>query len=231
VGAYRVGKGKEVLDRYGKKGFYIQSLFKIDNGFIPILAQSIELGRSFIVKEYQKKPLPLFLLWKGILYFLIKNPEYRYLIGPVSISSHFSNYSKGVIINFMKANYYDNEFARFITPRNNFRVAVSMNDTEVLFEKNNDINKLDKFIQEIEPEDFRMPILLKKYIKLNGKIIGFNVDPKFNHALDGLLILDLFQVPMETITSLSKEINDKSLLERFNLSDYAFEKEERAEKQ
>ena len=70
-----------------------------------------------------------------------------------------------------------------------------------------------------------MPVLLKKYIKLNGKIIGFNVDPKFNDALDGLLILDLFQVPIDTITSLSKEINDKSLLDRFNLSDYTFEPE------
>lgn len=223
VGAYRVGKGKEILDRYGKKGFYIQSLFKIDNGFLPILGQSIELGRSFIVKEYQRKPLPLFLLWKGILYFLIKNPEYRYLIGPVSISSRFSNFSKGLIINFMKANYYDHEFARLITPRNTFRVPVSKDDTEVIFEKSNDLNKLDKFIQDIESDEFRMPVLLKKYIKLNGKIIGFNVDPKFNNALDGLLILDLFQVPIDTITSLSKEINDKSILERFNLSDYTFE--------
>lgn len=223
VGAYRVGKGKEILDRYGKKGFYIQSLFKIDNGFLPILGQSIELGRSFIVKEYQRKPLPLFLLWKGILYFLIKNPEYRYLIGPVSISSRFSNFSKGLIINFMKANYYDHEFARLITPRNTFKVPVSKDDTEVIFEKSNDLNKLDKFIQDIESDEFRMPVLLKKYIKLNGKIIGFNVDPKFNNALDGLLILDLFQVPIDTITSLSKEINDKSILERFNLSDYTFE--------
>jgi putative hemolysin len=225
VGAYRVGKGNEILERYGKKGFYIQSLFRIANGFNPILKQSIELGRSFITKDYQRKPLPLFLLWKGILYFLIKNPEYRYLIGPVSISSRFSNFSKGVIINFLKTNYYDNEFARFITPRNTFRVPISKDDTEVIFEKSNDLNKLDKFIQDIESDEFRMPVLLKKYIKLNGKIIGFNVDPKFNNALDGLLILDLFDVPIETITSLSKEINDKSLLDRFNLSDYAFENE------
>jgi putative hemolysin len=225
VGAYRVGKGKEILERYGKKGFYIQTLFKIDDGFLPILGQSIELGRSFIVKEYQRKPLPLFLLWKGILYFLIKNPEYRYLIGPVSISSRFSNFSKGLIINFMKANYFDNEFSKFISPRNTFRVHVSKDDTDVIFEKSNDLNKLDKFIQDIESDDFRMPVLLKKYIKLNGKIIGFNVDPKFNDALDGLLILDLFKVPIDTITSLSKEINDKSLLDRFNLSDYTFEKD------
>ncbi|MDY0201035.1 MAG: GNAT family N-acyltransferase [Tenuifilaceae bacterium] len=225
VGAYRVGKGKEILERYDKKGFYIHSLFKISDGFLPILNQSIELGRSFIVKEYQRKPLPLFLLWKGILYFLIKNPEYRYLIGPVSISNRFSNFSKGVIINFMKSNYYDHEFARLITPRHTFKVPVSKDDTEVIFEKSNDLNKLDRFIQDIESNEFRMPVLLKKYIKLNGKIISFNVDPKFNNALDGLLILDLFQVPMETIESLSKEINDKSILERFSVSDYNFEKD------
>ncbi|MFO8023067.1 MAG: GNAT family N-acyltransferase [Perlabentimonas sp.] len=224
VGAYRVGKGKEILERYGKKGFYIQTLFKIDNAFLSVLQESIELGRSFIVKDYQRKPLPLFLLWKGILYFLIKNPEYRYLIGPVSISNRFSNFSKGLIINFLKTNYYDHEFARLISPRHKFRVPISKEDMEVIFEKSNDINKLDKFIQDIESEDFRMPVLLKKYIKLNGKIIGFNVDPKFNNALDGLLILDLFQVPIETIESLSKEINDKSLLDRFNLSDYNFDK-------
>ncbi|HKK60970.1 MAG TPA: hypothetical protein VJ951_00320, partial [Bacteroidales bacterium] len=53
--------------------------------------------------------------------------------------------------------------------------------------------------------------------KLNGKIIGFNVDPKFNNALDGLLILDLFDVPMETIASLSKELNDETILERFEI--------------
>jgi putative hemolysin len=226
VGAYRAGKGKEILDRYGVKGFYINSLFKIDEKFSPILEQSIELGRSFIVKEYQRKPLPLFLLWKGILYFLIKNPDYRYLIGPVSISNRFSSYSKGLIISFMKSNYYDQDFARYIKPRNMFRVPINKEDYDIIFNNCSDISRLDNIIKDIEPEEFRMPVLLKKYVKLNGKIISFNVDPKFNDALDGLLILDLFQVPIDTITSLSKEINDKTLLERFNISDYTFEKEE-----
>ncbi len=224
VGAYRAGKGAEIISRYGIKGFYIQSLFKIDEKFKPILEQCIELGRSFIVSDYQRKPLPLFLLWKGILYFLIKNPEYRYLIGPVSISARFSDYSKGIIIDFMKSNYFDHEFARYISSRNKFSIPISKEEMDLIFTNSKDLNKLDKFIQDVEPENYTMPVLLKKYIKLNGKIIGFNVDPKFNNALDGLLILDLFQVPIDTITSLSKEINDKSLLDRFNISDFTFEK-------
>ena len=62
-----------------------------------------------------------------------------------------------------------------------------------------------------------MPVLLKKYLKLNGKIIEFNIDPKFNNALDGLLVLDLFDVPTDTISALSKELNDETILERFNM--------------
>lgn len=71
-----MGKGKEIVDRYGMKGFYINSLFKMRKEMLPVLYESIELGRSFITEEYQRKPLPLFMLWKGILYFLLKNPEY-----------------------------------------------------------------------------------------------------------------------------------------------------------
>ncbi len=225
VGAYRAGKGTEIVDRYGIKGFYINSLFNIDKKFTPYLKESIELGRSFIVKDYQRKPLPLFLLWKGILYFLIKNPEYRYLIGPVSISNRFSSYSKELIISFMESNYYDHELAKNIKPKNMFRIKLSKENYDLIFNNSNDLGRLDNIIKDIEPEDYRMPVLLKKYVKLNGKIICFNVDPKFNDALDGLLILDLFQVPIDTITSLSKEINDKSLLDRFNMSDYTFEEE------
>ncbi len=215
AGAYRAGRGKDIIDKYGLQGLYINSLFKIDKKFIPVLRQSIELGRSFISKEYQKKPLPLFLLWKGILYFLIKNPDYRYLIGPVSISNRFSDFSKGVIIKFIKEKYFHHQFAQHIKPRNNFRVNLRDVDTEIILGDSKDMEKLDKLIKDIEPGNYTVPVLLKKYLKQSGRIIGFNIDPKFNNALDGLLIMDLYDVPIETITALSKEIKDETLLERF----------------
>jgi putative hemolysin len=216
VGAYRVGKGKEIMLQYGIKGFYIQSLFRINRRFYPVLSKSLELGRSFVVPEYQKKPLPLFLLWKGIFIFLLKNPEYRYLVGPVSISNRFSTFSKALIIKFIKEHHYNNTFSRYIKPRKRFRVPAHQIDTDIIFENSSDINKLDKFIQDIETGHFTMPVLLKKYLKQNGKIVEFNIDPKFNDAIDGLLVLDVFDVPPETISSLSKEINDESILERYS---------------
>jgi putative hemolysin len=217
VGAYRVGKGKEILDRYGVKGFYLQSLFRMSRRFHPTLRQSLELGRSFIIKEYQRRPLPLFLLWKGILYFLLKHAEYRYLIGPVSISNNFSQFSRGLIMQYIREHNFDTRLSRYVRPRIRYNVPGFNVDEEVILENAVDITKFDRFIKEVEPNDYTMPILLKRYLKLNGKIIGFNLDPKFNNALDGMLVLDLYDVPMETISSLSKEINDDSILDRFKI--------------
>ena len=216
VGAYRIGKGKDIMEQYGKRGFYLHSLFRIDENFIPVLNQSLELGRSFVVKDYQRKPMPLFLLWKGILYFLLKNPEYRYLIGPVSISNNYSNISKSLIISFIMRNHLDWKMARYVKPRNSFKFMTDNRDINILMENmEHDINRLDKAIGDLDELNPGLPVLLKKYIKQNAKIVAFNVDPKFNNCLDGFIILDVNDVPKNTIESLSKEANDGSILERF----------------
>lgn len=215
VGAYRIGKGADILHEFGVRGFYIQSLFKLKEAFEPILRESLELGRSFVVKEYQRQPLPLFLLWKGILYFLLKNPEYRYLIGPVSISANYSKSSKELIIKFIMSHHFDWQNARLVTPRKAFKFKSQDPDMNVIMENLDDINKLDRFIGDVDLQNPGLPVLLKKYIRLNAKIIGFNVDPKFNNCLDGLIFLDVYDVPKNTIESLSKETNDGAILNRF----------------
>ena len=216
AGAYRIGKGGEILYNYGVRGFYIQSLFKIKDDLQDMLNQTMELGRSFVVKEYQRKPMPLFLLWKGILYFTLKNPEYRYLMGPVSVSDDYSTTSKEMIIKFIMTHHFDWKLARSITPRNSYKFkTVDQNLNVIMQTMDNDINSLDKLIGDVDELNSGLPVLLKKYIKLNAKIIGFNVDPKFNNCLDGLIALDLCNIPANTIESLSKEANDGSILQQF----------------
>lgn len=207
AGAYRIGFGREIIRQYGRKGFYTYSLFKMKDGFIPVLNEAIELGRSFIVPEYQNKRLPLFLLWRGILSVLIQHPEYNYIIGPVSISNYYSKVSKGVIVAFIQHNYFDKELAAFIEPRKKFRVNASiLQEAELLLKgTGSDLRKLDKIIDDIEPAIRSAPVLLKKYIQQNARIIGFNVDPKFNQALDGLMILDFRNVNRTTIENLQRE--------------------------
>jgi putative hemolysin len=205
VGAYRIGKGKDLYDKFKIKGFYLHELFTIDKKFAPILKRSLEMGRSFIVADYQRKHISLLLLWKGILITVRKNPGYRYLIGPVSISNNFSNLSKELLVKVIMDNYFDHDLAKLIKPRRKFKAK--LNDSELLLlPKHNDIKELDLLIAEIESTHSKLPVLLKKYIlQLNSKIIGFNVDPKFNNALDGFIIMDLEKVPAEVFKMVDKE--------------------------
>jgi putative hemolysin len=206
VGAYRIGMGDEIFESFGKKGFYISTLFKLRSQFSDVLQTSLELGRSWIRKEYQQKALPLFLLWKGILKFLIDNPRYRYLIGPVSISNTFSKFSKSLIVDYITRNHFDHEMAQFVKPRKQFKVDFSSIDADALMAGEENFKKLDNLISEIETHNIKVPVLLRQYIALNAKIICFNIDPKFADCLDGFLVLDLHNVPKDVLEKVGRNM-------------------------
>jgi putative hemolysin len=202
VGAYRIGRGDDIYYSYGKKGFYLNELFKIKPEFSNVLKNSLELGRSWIRKEYQLKPLPLFLLWKGILKYVMANPQYKYLVGPVSISNNFSNVSKSLIVNFVYNNHFDAAMADLVKPRKKFKVDLSTIDAEILTAGSDNLKSLDSLISEIETTHIKIPVLLRQYISLNAKIICFNIDPKFSNSLDGFLVLDIENIPTDMVDKL-----------------------------
>ncbi|MEO8794645.1 MAG: GNAT family N-acyltransferase [Daejeonella sp.] len=206
VGAYRIGSGDEIFYSFGKNGFYLNELFKLREQIYPVLRQGLELGRSWIRKEYQLKPLPLFLLWKGILKYLLNNPQYKYLIGPVSISNSFSKFSKSLIVDYISRNHFDLEMAQYVKPRKKFKVDFSKIDTELLMESKENLKDLDDLVSEIETSHMKIPVLLRQYIALNAKIICFNIDPKFSDSLDGFLVVDLEKIPAEMLEKLGKNL-------------------------
>ena len=170
------------------------------------MKSAVELGRSYIIPEYQKKRMPLFLLWKGILYFLLKNTHFRFLYGPVSISKFYSNVSRGVIVSFIKNFYFNHQLAKYLKPKKPFKIKVDNVDIELLVSMLGDqVKNLDNLIEDIEPDHIKIPVLVRQYLKLNARFISFNVDPNFSDVLDGFIILDLQDVPESMIHALQKE--------------------------
>ncbi|MGB5941757.1 MAG: lysophospholipid acyltransferase family protein [Leeuwenhoekiella sp.] len=206
AGAYRMGMGSQIVPEKGINGFYLQSLFRFEPELHKMMSESIEMGRAFIIKEYQQKPMPLFLLWRGIVHTTLRFPEHKYLIGGVSISNQFSNFSKSLMIEFMRSHYYDPYVAQYIRPKKEFKVKLKDADKEFVFDETEaDLNKFDKIIEEMETGNLRLPVLIKKYIKQNAKVVAFNVDPLFNNAIDGLMYIRIADLPESTVKPVLEE--------------------------
>lgn len=51
----------------------------------------------------------------------------------------------------------------------------------------------------------RLPVLIKKYIKQNARVVAFNVDPLFNNAIDGLMYIRISDIPESTVKPVMEE--------------------------
>ena len=206
AGAYRMGLGGLIYPEHGIDGFYLQDLFRFEPELHKMMSQSIEMGRAFITASYQQKPMPLFLLWKGIVHTTLRFPDHKYLIGGVSISNQFSEFSKSLMIEFMKSHYWDPYVAQYVHPKKEYKVSIKDADKEFVFDESSaDLNKFDKLIDEVEPGSLRLPVLIKKYIKQNAKVVAFNVDPLFNNAVDGLMYIKIADLPESTVKPVMEE--------------------------
>lgn len=215
AGAYRIGFGDVLLDNRGFEGFYTYTLFEFSRHLNDMLRQSIELGRSFVVPEYQRKSQTLLLLWRGILQVLLRHPSYRYLMGPVSMSGGYSMAAKWLLIDYIKANHWNAELAKYVVARNGVSALGKASVDSSLIKGITSSDEIDKLIRDVEPSGLGMPILMKKYMQLGGRVMGFNIDPLFNDSLDAMLVLDLCDVPKEKIDMVAREFSGENVYERF----------------
>lgn len=192
VGAYRLGQTDVILRFFGKKGIYTTTLFDFDDALLERMQPALEMGRSFVRPEYQKAFQPLLLLWKGIGAFIVRNPQYRTLFGPVSIAASYQPLSRRLIASFLRHHHYMAEEAQLVQPRRPFAFPES-NLCEMA------LHDLSSLVLDIEGGEKCIPILLKHYLKLGGKLLGFNIDPKFNNALDGLIVVDLADTDVKVL--------------------------------
>jgi putative hemolysin len=194
AGAYRAGNTAEILPARGISGLYTNTLFRYDERLFQKLGAAVELGRSFVRPEYQRQYAPLLLLWKGIARMVATRPENPVLFGPVSISNDYTKASREMIYRFFEARMRDDELAGLVEPRKPFRPSLLRRwDCHGMSQVLHDLEQLSQPITDVEPDGKGLPILLRQYAKVGGKLLGFNVDRKFSNCLDGLIVVDLRQ--------------------------------------
>ena len=194
VGAYRAGSTAEILAQRGIEGLYTSTLFRYSEKVFEKLGAALELGRSFVRPEYQRHYAPLLLLWKGIARLVTTRPEIPILFGAVSISNDYNEASREMIYRFFESRMGEDELAGLIEPRRPFRPDLLRRwDCRSMCRALRDLDELSEPITDVEADGKGLPILLRQYAKIGGKLLAFNVDRKFSNVLDGLVVVDLRQ--------------------------------------
>jgi putative hemolysin len=190
VGSYRLGRVDELLARQGIGGLYTSSLFKFKPGFLERLGPTLELGRSFIRAEYQRKASSLALLWRGIGEYLVRHPHYKVLFGPVSISHDYQGLSRRLMVEYLEEKH-GSDASSLVKAKNPPRDKLDAVERKALETLVRDADDVSALVSELEEDNKGMPVLLRHYLRLNARLLSFNVDPAFGHCIDGLIVVDL----------------------------------------
>ena len=195
AGAYRLAVTSDVIARFGISGLYSATLFRFHPEFFRRVGPALELGRSFVMPEYQKNYAALLLLWKGITRAVLTRPEAAVLFGAVSISQGYSPVSRSLIAAYL-AGRASHQLSSMVAPRRKFRHS-AMRDSKIkrLASISPDIEEISLSIADIEGDGKGMPVLIRQYLKAGGRVLGFSRDPDFSNTLDALMLADLRSAP------------------------------------
>lgn len=212
VGAYRIARTDKVVAAYGQRGLYTSTLFDYQPQLLEQMGPALELGRSFVRLEYQKQFSSLHLLWKGIGRYVVINPKYKILFGTVSISNDYDSLSRRLIAHFLKENLFLPDLAKLLKAKNpaNSKPIMSIARETSVVVKN--IDEVSELIAEIETKHKAVPVLLRQYLKLGGKLLGFNLDKNFGDVMDGLIYIDLTETDRKMLNRYFGEQGAETIL-------------------
>lgn len=197
VGAYRIGRTDQIVASDGVTGLYTRSLFRYDDVLIRRLPPALELGRSFVRPEYQRDHNALMLLWKGICAFVSRQPHYRVLFGAVSISARYGDRTRDMLMRFLEQNHLDPQLSGQVVPLRPYAATRAAAHVEPGAPRT--LEDADALTSTFESGGRGMPVLLRQYLKLNARVLGFSVDPSFGDALDALMMIDLLRVDVRIL--------------------------------
>lgn len=202
IGAYRMGLTDKLIEEQGVDGLYLNKMFKFGEQFINQKQAAMELGRSFLIPEFQGSYQGLLMLWKGIGTFVCRFPEYANVYGTVSISKLYDPRSVNLIQHIM----INQNAASQAEARDSFDFPMH-SEIARIFEQKSDAHQdnaqgmafLTSALKTLENDGKDIPVLAKQYWKLGAQFHCLGIDTSFNHTPGLLLSVDLRQSPKKLL--------------------------------
>ncbi|HVN75957.1 MAG TPA: GNAT family N-acyltransferase [Thermoanaerobaculaceae bacterium] len=191
AGAYRLGPTDRFVRDGATAGLYTGTLFRFGPEGIARIHPAIEMGRSFIRPEYQRSHSALLLLWQGIGGFVVRNPHYRYLFGPVSISQEYGRVARELMVRYLGDALDGRDLLPAVRPRRPFPLRAPRGlDLDEVVRSLRSIDDLSAIVADLEGGR-GIPVLVRQYLRLGGRVACFNVDRDFADVVDALVVVDL----------------------------------------
>ena len=193
AGAYRFCDASKAIDDMGEDTLYSASLFNYQSAMKPYFERGLELGRSFVQPKYWGKR-SLEYLWYGIGAFLRQNPQYRYLFGPVTLSDTYSEHAKDMLVHFYSSHFP--ALQNLVECKIPYRISADrQRELNQQFPGRDYREEFVALKGQLSHMNCSVPTLYKQYTEIcepNGvQFAGFNIDPDFKNAIDGLIVVDL----------------------------------------
>jgi hypothetical protein len=129
------------------------------------------------------------------------HPRYRRLFGPVSISNDYQSMSKQLLVSFLQLHRFLPALSRFVKPRCRVKLPPvrhwNAREMSVVIR---DLEDVEQLVRDLEADLRGVPVLLRQYLKLQAKFMGFNLDPDFGDVIDALLLIDLMEVDRRVLS-------------------------------
>lgn len=197
IGGYRFLLGTDMkFSEDGQPVLATSHLFRFSEKFIKeYLPYTIELGRSFISPEYQRKEagtkalFALDNLWDGLGALMIQTPGMKYFFGKMTMYPSYDSYGRDLILHFLDKHFSDDE--NLVVPHNQLPIKTDSHIMdEVLTEKEfkDDYRLLNAEIRRL---GYNIPPLVNSYMSLSPtmKMFGTAINDEFGDVEEtGILI-------------------------------------------
>ncbi len=190
AGGYRLARTDLIFAEFGFDGLYSGSYCECDQSLMDYLNPALELGRSWILPDYQKSMHSLLGLWKGIGQFVAHYPRYHKLFGAITISGDYTSISQNLIVRFLRRTKTDQTWGGAM--RALFPFQDRPEDLTSRFES---MEEVSAEVATHETDGKGVPVLLRQYFKLNATLLDFAYAPNFKNSLHAMVLVDLKQAP------------------------------------